>query len=270
MKRMSLQEIQQCELELMKEFDSAARKNGLRYSLCAGTLLGAVRHRGFIPWDDDIDITMSRPDFDKLIRLNRQGGLFPSFIRLSCLEDGTLDSPYIKLFDTRTSIIEHNFTQKDVQSLWIDIFPVDGLPENEEEIRRIYRIAMPLSRMNVVSVVNSGYGKNRLIIFLKNTLIKPAARLIGRRNIALMQKKLALSHPYETYPKCGMVSWAYDGPGQALTKEEYEDLIELQFEGCSFTAFRAWDKYLTGVFGDYMTLPPEDERPTHDLEAYKL
>ena len=99
MKKMTLKDIQDCELDMMIIFDEVCRKYNLRYSLCAGTLIGAVRHQGFIPWDDDIDISMPRPDYEKLIRLNRKRKLWPEHIRFASLEDGTLDAPFIKLFD---------------------------------------------------------------------------------------------------------------------------------------------------------------------------
>ena len=85
-----------------------------------------------------------------------------------------------------------------------------------------------------------------------------------------MQKNFALRYPYEQSALCGMVTWAYDGPDQALTREEYEDLVELPFEDHLFYATSAWDKNLSGIFGDYMQLPPESERITHNLEAYRL
>ncbi len=99
--------------------------------------------------------------------------------------------------------------------------------------------------------------------------MKPLAKMIGRKRISAMLKKHALKYPYEESKQCGMVTWAYDGPGQALLKSEYEDLTDLPFENESFYSTVAWDKYLKGVFGDYMTPPPEEERITHDLEAYR-
>ncbi|MDO4206943.1 MAG: LicD family protein, partial [Lachnospiraceae bacterium] len=77
MTKLSLAEIQKAELDIMVVFDQVARENNLKYSLCAGTLLGAVRHKGFIPWDDDIDVTMPRPDYEKLLQLNREKTLWP-------------------------------------------------------------------------------------------------------------------------------------------------------------------------------------------------
>ena len=268
MNRMTLKEIQQNELALMTAFDEIARKHGLRYSLCAGTLLGAVRHKGFIPWDDDIDVMMPRPDYEKLVRLNRKDNLWPEHLKFCCAEDGTLEAPYGKLFDLRTKVVEKNYTQKDVQSLWIDIFPVDGVPTDIQARRRHYRKAMMLCRMNVATVVRNGYGSSGLIIILKDLFMKPAARAIGRKRIAEMQKKHALQFPFGKTELCGMVTWAYDGPGQAVPYEEYDRLTELPFEDKRFYCLSCWDKNLSGIFGDYMQLPPEEDRITHDLEAY--
>ena len=269
MKKMTLREIQEAELDLMVEFDRIARKYKLKYTLSAGTLLGAVRHKGFIPWDDDIDVSMPRTDYEKLIRLNRKKKLWPSHIQLSCFEDGTLEAPYMKIFDRRTKISEKNFTQSDVRSLWIDIFPVDGLPSDSTKLKLYYDLALNLCRLNVASVVRNGYGSSKAVILFKNIFMKPFANVVGRRRIAKLQRDIALRYPYGQTSLCGMVTWAYDGPGQALTVEEYESLEELDFEGHRFLAVSAWDKYLTGVFGDYMQLPPEEDRITHDLEAYR-
>ena len=270
MKKLSLREIQQRELDLMIEFDRIARKYNLKYSMWTGTLLGAVRHKGFIPWDDDIDVTMPRPDYERLIRLNKKKKLWSSHVKLKCFEDGNLDAPFMKLFDTDTVIKEDNFTQSDVKNLWIDIFPVDGLPTDRHKLKLLYHVALNLCRLNVASVVRNGYGSSKAVIIIKDLFMKPFANVVGRRNISKLQKKLAGLHPYKTSKLCGMVTWAYDGPGQALTKKEYETLVELPFEGHKFFAMSAWDKNLKGIFGDYMKLPPEEERITHNLEAYSL
>ncbi len=267
---MTLQDIQQTELSMLIEFDRVARKYQLKYSLCAGTLLGAVRHQGFIPWDDDIDVSMPRPDYEKLVQLNRREQLWPSHIRLCCLEDGTLESPYMKLFDTGTKVVEQNFTQWDVPSLWIDFFPVDGLPDKSRNIREHYWLALTLCKLNVVTVVKNGYGSGTAVILMKDLVLKPLARLITRRRIAEAQKGVALRFAYDSSENCGMVTWAFDGPGQTLSRREYEDLVEMPFEGHLFFATTAWEKYLSGIFGDYLRLPPESERITHNLEAFRL
>lgn len=269
MKKLTLREIQLTELALVDVFDKVARKYDLKYTLCAGSLIGAVRHKGFIPWDDDIDISMPRPDYEKLIKLNEEEELWPSNMILASHEAGNLRTPFMKLFDTNTKIVEENYDEEEVDSLWIDIFPVDGLPDDEKAIKKHYRKALNLCRLNMATVVRFGYGSSGLIIILKELFMKPLAKILGRKRISEMQRRHALKYPYETSKLCGMVTWAYDGPGQALTIDEFEDLIEMPFEDLMLYSTSAWDKYLTGVFGDYMTPPPENERITHDMEAYR-
>ena len=269
MKKLTLSEIKQTELEILLVLDRICRENGLTYSMCAGTLLGAVRHQGFIPWDDDIDVCMPRPDYEKLIELNRGGKLLPRYLKLCCFEEGTLDSPYMKIMDRRTRIREENYTQRDVKSLWIDIFPVDGLPDSMAETKRLYREAQLLCKLSVATVVHAGYGKTLLKRILKPLIVTPVARLIGRRRIGERLVQLAAKHPYEESTYCGMVTWAWDGPNQRVRREDLENTVDLLFEGHPICAMSAWDEHLRGVFGDYMQLPPEEDRITHDLEVWR-
>ena len=269
MKRLTLAQIKETELEILLVLDRICRENDLKYSMCAGTLLGAVRHQGFIPWDDDIDICMPRPDYMRLIEMNRKGSALPPYVKLCCYEDGTLESPYMKIMDLRTYIREENYTQRDVRSLWIDVFPVDGLPDSEQETRRLYRRALLLCKLSVAAVVHTGYGKTRLKRILKPLVVTPLSKAIGRRRIASMLVRLAQKHPYEQSRYCGMLTWAWDGPGQRVTREEMENTVDLMFEGHPICAMSAWDKHLHGVFGDYMQLPPMEDRITPDLRAYR-
>ncbi len=268
MKKLTLKEIQQIELSILLDFDKIARAHGLKYSLFAGTMLGAVRHKGFIPWDDDIDITMPRPDYEKLIQLNKEPGFWPDYLKMSCFEDGNLDVPFMKVFDTRTKIKEDNFNESNVESLWIDIFPMDGLPESLEEKKKYYKKCLFITKLNLAAAAKTGYGSTGLKIFLKMILIKPLTAIIGRKRIAGMLKNMASKIPYGSTPECGLSVWGCDGPYQALTIEEYEDLIEMEFEGHKLCCTAYWDKNLKGIFGDYMQLPPENERISHDMEAY--
>ncbi|MBR3003445.1 MAG: LicD family protein [Lachnospiraceae bacterium] len=270
MNKLSLKEIQQTELDIMVEFDKVARRYGLKYSLFAGTMLGAVRHKGFIPWDDDIDVSMPRPDYDRLLELNRNEQIWPEYLKLASFEDGTLDTPFMKIYDTRTFIKDEKHTLKDVQSLWIDVFPFDGMPETEEEKVKYYKKALFLSKLNIAAATKAGYGSSKLKVILKAVIVKPVTAIMGRKRISAIEKKMALKRPYGSTTDVGLTTWGCDGPYQGITVAEYEDLIDIDFEGHKFLCTSAWDKNLTGIFGDYMQLPPENERITHDLEAYRI
>ena len=268
MKELSLREIQQAELDIMTEVDRVARKYGLKYSLFAGTMIGAVRHHGFIPWDDDIDITMPRPDYDRLRELNKNEDIWPEHIRLACFEDGNLNVPFMKIFDTRTHVSEEKIYEEDSQNLWVDIFPLDGLPESWDDKVRLYKKSLFLSKLSVASAVKKGEGSSAAKNIIREIAVKPYVKIFGRRHISEKQKKLGAKIPYGATPECGLAVWGFDGPGQALTIEEYEDLIEMDFEGRKFFVTSSYDKNLTGIFGDYMQLPPENERISHNMEVY--
>ena len=136
MKILNGTEIKSIELEILKEFNAFCQKNNLRYNLAGGTLLGAIRHKGFIPWDDDIDVCMPRPDFCRLISEYKGED---SKLKLVYRGIDGYDAPFAKIIRTDT-FVKNRFSSRETDKhLWIDIFPVDGLPENIEEVKKIYK-----------------------------------------------------------------------------------------------------------------------------------
>ena len=137
MRRLDLHEIQKRELEIFKVFTEICEKYGIRYYLAGGTLLGAVRHHGFIPWDDDIDVNMPREDYDKLLAHADEIAASGDY-KLAAYELGNLNYPFAKIYDLHTSINKLYDDDETERNLWIDIFPMDGLPDDEREVRRIF------------------------------------------------------------------------------------------------------------------------------------
>lgn len=127
MKEISLQEMQQIELALLVELAAVCQKHGLRYYMDGGTLLGAVCYDGFIPWDDDIDIKMPRPDYEKLQTLQKE---FPPHISLDAPKEGHCDFTFLKLIDNRTVLEERNGSMVKVTGVYLDVLPMDGHPED--------------------------------------------------------------------------------------------------------------------------------------------
>ena len=135
MKRMTLQEIQQVNLEMMKDIHAFCVKNGIHYSLAYGSLIGAIRHKGFIPWDDDIDIMMPRPDFERFSReYKSENGFWLS----SVYGDDTYVN-YTRVYDDRTLVICPAKAGKKETGVWIDIYPIDGISDNAEESREQFQ-----------------------------------------------------------------------------------------------------------------------------------
>ena len=264
---LSLEEIHAEELRLLLVFDDFCKRHSLCYSLCGGTLLGAVRHQGFIPWDDDVDLCMPRTDWDKLLsfknEISQEAGLelVPYF-------DCSLDStPFVKLVDP---LIKVQALQEFSESnLWIDVIPVDGLPDQEEAIEHVYETAASYRRvvMMASSTAESGHSALRRAI---KRLIGPILRMANAtQTFGKKITDLALSTQYGSTNTVGVLTWGMYGPGEAMPLQGFENQTTVQFEGHEFPCMSCWDEYLHGIYGDYMQLPPEDKRITHGMKVWR-
>ena len=138
MKQLNIREIQLEEVEILKEFIKFANENNLKYYLSGGTMIGAVRHQGFIPWDDDIDIAMPRPDYDRLINLAKTKKISEE-LEIKSLELGNLAYPFVKIINKNIDIVSKSAEDK---NLWIDIFPIDAVPSDYEEQKKLIKKVM--------------------------------------------------------------------------------------------------------------------------------
>ena len=164
MKRLELSEIKNIELNILKEFDCFCKKHNLTYYLAGGTLLGAVRHKGFIPWDDDIDVCMPRKDY--LIMIERFDG-FNSKLKLKSNLKGNFPAPFSKIVDISTKIETKYLEDECNQNLWIDVFPVDGLPEDINLVRKIYEKCEFYRQILLLIGARLGEGKTTTRKYLK-------------------------------------------------------------------------------------------------------
>ncbi len=266
-KYLTLDEIKAEELKLLICIDDLCRNNGLRYSLVGGSLLGAVRHHGFIPWDDDIDIGMPRPDFDKLIKLWAIGE-FPEGVSLEMLS-GDPDAPvFVKLVNDEILLRERYVSG--INHLWVDIFPIDGMPANDAEAQALDKRVCSIRRLFSLSRADESDGKTALKRTLKRVLV-PALNLLNCR-VRIGRKLDAISRGLEfgATGYCGILAWGLYGPGERYPDDAFDQMATVEFEGLQLPAIRYWDEYLTGNYGDYMQLPPEDKRKTHELVAWRV
>lgn len=258
-------EIKQIQLQLLLEFSRFCDENGLRYRLCGGTLLGAIRHKGFIPWDDDIDVLMPRPDYDTLLNWKGSADL-PDYMELCSWKNRKIPYPYLKLADKRVSVQEKAVNVKYQGNVWIDIFPIDGNPEDEEENRSLYQKSLRLRKLFWIHLVPLGNGTT-FSKKLWKLLIKPFLMCVGDYRICRGMDRLARSYDFESSSYIGGVLWGY-GPQERLDKEGFLNAVEVEFEGHKFHAPSNYQEYLTNLYGDYMKLPPEEKRVRHGFTAW--
>ena len=264
-KYLSLREIQKEELKILEKVTQFMEEYNLRYTLYGGTLLGAVRHKGFIPWDDDIDIAMPRPDYDKFIKLFTKNNKYNNIIIL-CPENNNSFRPYCKVVNKNIRFEEGSFCDQDKRYIWIDIFPIDGMPSNDKKIKRNHRIMRVYGKLIYLHhyKINIFYGKQ----FFKNLIkliLKPISLFVTNNTMI----KKATEHKYEDSKYVGNVIWGR-GLKEKHLKSVFEEYTELEFEGKKFKSIKKYNDWLTREYGDYMTPPPENKRITHNVKAWKI
>ncbi|MFR7677767.1 MAG: phosphorylcholine transferase LicD [Acutalibacteraceae bacterium] len=268
MNKISDQEIKAIELHVLKTLTNYCDKNGIRYFLSYGTLIGAIRHQGFIPWDDDIDVVIPRPDYMRLIKL--LGNQEISFCKLSSpYNNRDHFLPYSKIYHIETEKIEEGVQYRGTPlGIDVDIFPLDGVPEDERKAEKFYKVQKKLFRWSVLSF--SPYEKSPNMIrtalrYIRMFLVK----LVGNYHWIILLNKRALKYPYEGSKMVGVPVIGYDNVLKRINRSCFDESIPVHFEGEVYLAPKGYDEFLRTLYGDYMQLPPEDKRiSTHLYEAY--
>lgn len=267
MKKIELNELKKIQCEILQEVHYYCEEQGLKYSLACGTLLGAIRHNGYIPWDDDIDVYMPRKDYDKLIRDFPQ--VYHNHYKLVSFErDKKWCRPYANLYDDRTFFEEHKSPVEKQIGVNIDIFPVDYVPDDEKEwlkYNRKRRILINLQSSKYVAVrfKNRSLVKNIFLIVLKVVLLPiPNHVLVKLVDRYIRQYNTKNTHRlFESC--CGLLQ------KRPFLENDFSELIPHVFENYEFNIMKGYDDYLTNGFGDYMTLPPIEKRVSHHyFKAY--
>lgn len=272
-------ELKQVELDILRDVALFCENNKLRYYLCGGTLLGAVRHGGFIPWDDDIDIIMPRPDYMKFVELyNHRDTIYRCN---SIFNRPDWYSSFAEVEDIRTIKRYNGFSQKELHGVSIDIFPMDGTPAAEHERRRFWKISNLMARIATLSWqsftisrhfsdqdVRMPWMKTVVRTFVKFTVI-PFARLFRpfhfNRKVNLRGMKYDVDHS----EFIGVSVFPHYGYKECVRAKGFLKIEKRPFEGELFNTPADYNEYLSNLYGNYMKFPPEKNRVSHhDFQAY--
>lgn len=254
-------EIQSKLIDMFGWFHDICESNNLTYYALGGTALGAVRHNGFIPWDDDIDVGMPRPDYEKLISLSEKINCNGKYLIEYPADKKDFVYPFIKIYDTHTTLVE-NKRYKPKRGLFIDVFPIDGIGNSEEESLQNFRKIN--KQINMLGTRVNGFRKGRklyknIAVFLSRLIPE---YIFDTRKLISKTERMCKAN---LYADCRFVVNAYGAWKEKEISEKawFEERKQCHFEGKTIYIPGEYHKYLTKMYGDYMKLPPIEKRVTH-------
>ena len=262
-----LREIHTILLQILDWYHNFCVKNQLRYYILGGTLLGAVRHQGFIPWDDDIDVGMPRKDYERFLTLVTAQANVRYVVESADGNNYKFLYPFTKIYDTHTTLIE-NTRYPIRRGIYIDIFPLDGAGGSLTEAKKHYlKIFSILTLFNISKIaINShrAWYKNLLIICVHLLLPTPKCAYSLIQTIKTRCKQ----YDFDTSASVGNLVGVW-GKRELVKREYFGTPKEYKFESITVYGVEQPDKYLTHVYGDYMQLPPEEKRVSHHSYIYR-
>ena len=273
MERITVQETKKIELNILISIREFCKENGIRYYLTGGSLIGAVRHSGFIPWDDDIDIIMPRKDYMHFIEIFPQEGL-NGYKLLSPYTENDCCIVFSKVYDPHTVKMDKEVEKK----YWkygvdVDIFPTDGVPEREKDKQQFFKQQYKDFHIFLALVGGFCFSGNLLKVVAKyifTMIIKFMGKLgiINANRICLRINDRARQYDVDECQEIAMSIFPHYGKREITNRDRFLRQVELPFENELFTAPGNYDEFLTSLYGDYMKLPPIDKQKTHHLSDF--
>ncbi len=271
-RKIELDEIQNLELEILLELIKYLEENNISYCTCGGTTLGSIRHKGFIPWDDDIDIQIPRKDYDRLLEISKDV-LIGGYIEIKRPGQKNYAYQYAKACNTNTVINEQNITDTRYQTgIFVDIFPLDNFYNSELRNRaRNIRVFFLINMLNT-SLNNKNLSKRfspawwfKQLLFILQFI---PAKLMGAERIALRIDNMGRKTKNLKSNFVGCLVFYSPYKTTVYNRDAFNEFIDGEFEGNTVKNPIGYDHYLTASYGDYMKLPPEEEQIMHGFDAW--
>ena len=262
MKKLTDKEVKQIELDILEYVHNFCEENGLKYIMNFGTLIGAVRHKGFIPWDDDIDISMPRADYEKLI------ASFPKNGRYKILDHRTSKdyfNNFVKVIDTNTKIVDNRNDKTYESGLFIDIFPMDRF-DDMKAVDKTYNLES-FKLLSFSKHCNIVYGDSVIKDMIRSVcwfFLKPVSPTFFAKKI----DKASAKYTKDNGKYIGLLASKFKEK-EVLDFDPFKEIIDMPFEGVTLKGPKEYDKLLRQYYGDYMQLPPVEKQVNpHELDAY--
>ncbi|MEY8586570.1 LicD family protein [Phocaeicola sartorii] len=271
MKEMTVKEVQQLSLEILLDVHDFCVSNHIKYTLQGGTLIGAIRHKGFIPWDDDIDIAMPRPDYERFIKTYKTDKGYRVFSR----ELSNCDDVYIafsRVCDTKSTWVDdfNSPWTSGSTGIWIDVFPLDGVEDSWDEcnkrIKRMTRLwhqgtAVRRSHASIFAIKGT---KNRIKHIIRKFVSLCLSYAVVDKHIAMCK-----AIKWEDAAYYSNLAFLYYGIRERHHKRVLDETLLMPFEGYHFFVMKGYDEALREKYGNYMQLPPKEKRVRgHDFNKY--
>lgn len=265
----TLRELQLAELDGLNFFDKFCRENGLTYYLCGGCLIGSIRNKGFVPWDDDIDVLMPRPDYEQFLKLYKEKNPSERFILLDGTKENTYGNIFAVLTDTDHTLIKEYQQDMDMpKGIPLDIFPIDGLASSKPAriMQYVWTMVYSLFRSGIVPKNQGG-----LLSFGSKVLLGIFRGKNIRYKIWRFAEKRMSRYSFETSENVAELCAGFYFMKKVYPRSIYDGVCEVEFEGRKYLAMKNYDEYLKIPFGNYMELPPVEKRVAHhDIIELKL
>lgn len=259
-------------LNILKAFDAYSRKNNIKYVLGYGTLLGAVRHKGFIPWDDDIDVILTTDEYAKLIKFAKDDKYLDTNFRYRIAVPGDKDYCYsfIKIIDEKYKIAEKNIADKFHIGLFIDVFRVDYWPES------VFVETIQLKRAHLILKLNEICIRGNLQnVTLKkiDKLLKPVDyvyKVLGLRTEKFVKHLQAMGAYNKPSKYMGNIMSGSGRKSERLSASIFDEVMYLPFEDCEFPVPKQYDLYLKTIYGNYMKVPDKEHQISHGYDVVSV